>query len=306
MKIINLLTLVLFFISIRVDAWDYKETKDEMRGVREYSAYLESLNSKEFQFPYNGGSKLSIVMISQDDKITKKSGFFLTKGQFFCQQEDNCKAHAKFDNGNIIELNLRIGKDNSNVAAVEEPRGFAESIYLSKTMIVEVPVYREGPTQFKFNLDGSKWRGAPENLPFVTLVGTYPFGKLTNELVLNLKNGKQKNNGESCFVLQKEELFKTINSLSDVEYCGFEGYLDSVVARYPYNTVNFKKMASEIGGFRGNLGKITNVLYLWGADEYSDVTSIFMSLDKKNGITLIVNYSPVSNNIPNKDNASIQ
>ncbi|WP_213993873.1 hypothetical protein [Sodalis sp. dw_96] len=279
--------------------WVYSQKKDEMRNAVSYSAYLPSLNSVEFNYPYNGGSSLSIVFISNDNKIVDKAGISLTKGQMFCADDEKCYAHAKFDDGRIINLNMIISKSNPDTALIVGPKGFADDVFLSKGVIIEVPVFKDGEIQFKFNLDGFKWRGAPENLPFVTSLGSFPFGKRTDELDLKLKNGQQTINGESCFVLPDINLFKTINLKTNVKYCGFNGYLVSVGATYPYNQNNYRKLVAEIGKYRGMSGKINNSFYMWGLDEYGELTTIFMYLSKKDGISFIASYSPVSIKVSN-------
>ena len=136
--------------------WRYNQNQDEMRNQTTYSAILESNNSVDFDFPYSGGSTLSI-QLRQDPKYGKDVIFFISKGQIPCFS--GCTASVKFDNGRIQTLRF-VGAENGHADTIflsNNVAGFVKQLRSSKTMMAEVEFYDEGRRQFQFDTSGLEW-----------------------------------------------------------------------------------------------------------------------------------------------------
>ncbi|WP_052209122.1 hypothetical protein [Acinetobacter sp. A47] len=144
--------------------WLYGEKKDEMRGKTTKFASLLSDNQVNFDFPYDGGSHLIITLKKKNAEPTDVL-FSVTKGQYSCNTiSDYCYASVKFDNQKIINIALSEPEQHSSDVLFIEDQvdadNFINSILKSKSVIIELPFYREGRQQFKFTLYGLKWDAA--------------------------------------------------------------------------------------------------------------------------------------------------
>lgn len=138
-------------------SWTYNEAKDEMRGTSTYSAELKSINVKEFSSPYDGGSSLTIMMVSQDDKNIVGIALILNNGRVACRSVDNCIISTKFDDGPIKEFSVSPAGRSGNALKVNDVPSFSGLLKGSKNVFVEVPVYQEGAVQFKFSPEPFKF-----------------------------------------------------------------------------------------------------------------------------------------------------
>lgn len=138
--------------------WVKNVSKDEMRGTEIVNVATESINQVSFDFPYNGGSSLLLLVRRNDsgnDLIIR-----ITKGQFLCSSFDGCEVNFKFDQNPIQSITM-VGAEShdSDILFVKNSKTTAsliEKIKSSKTVIVEPSFYKEGKHQFTFNLEGFK------------------------------------------------------------------------------------------------------------------------------------------------------
>jgi hypothetical protein len=140
---------------VNSSSWVYSEQKDEMRQQTQYFATNDSTNKADFDFPYNGGSTLEIV-------IRKTSGlaamFTIDKGQFICYSND-CSANVKFDDQKIEKFSLSSSNtDSSTVLFVDNKKRFLNELKKSKKVIIELQFYGTGPRQFSFDSQGLEWK----------------------------------------------------------------------------------------------------------------------------------------------------
>lgn len=138
--------------------WITNVSKDEMRGTEIVNVATESTNKVNFNFPYNGGSSLLLLVRRNDsgnDVIIR-----ITKGQFLCSSFDGCEVNFKFDQSPIQSITM-VGAEShdSDILFVKHNKTTASlinKIKSSKTVIVEPNFYQEGKHQFTFNLEGFK------------------------------------------------------------------------------------------------------------------------------------------------------
>lgn len=156
--------------------WSYDVSKDDMRGTTRWAANLRATDMPLLDFPYEGGSPASISIGQSSDEGPFDEGAYLvfSHGQLECGQV--CYLSAKFDNGKVFEIasprqdcgqdqcvNLSIRNDIDDLVNGKPPRSFAREMINAKMLVLEVPIYKFGNYQFKFNIENLKWPqpGAP-------------------------------------------------------------------------------------------------------------------------------------------------
>lgn len=135
--------------------WDYSSSKDEMRGTEAFYASTTSLNKVDFDFPYDGGSSLDLMIRKNDGKLDLL--LEISKGQFLCGYP-TCEAVFKFDDGQVKQITLVLPDNHSTeylfVRYDKTAAQLLEDIKKSKKLVIEVPFYQEGRHQFNFNIEG--------------------------------------------------------------------------------------------------------------------------------------------------------
>ncbi|WP_308017521.1 hypothetical protein [Neisseria bergeri] len=141
--------------------WDYFENKDEMRNEVQYGAILESENTIFLPFPYDGGTKLSLVLRSSP-KDGNNIFFSIPDGQLYCEPR-GCSIPIKFDDNPVENISM-VGAEFSTkrgdaifVAHGNSRSKLLKKIKKSNSVIVEVPFFQNGYQQFKFNVKGLNW-----------------------------------------------------------------------------------------------------------------------------------------------------
>lgn len=139
--------------------WVYNSSKDEMRGTESYYAKTLSLNSVDFDFPYNGGSKLLLTVRKNNegnDVILR-----ISKGQILCGL-DGCDVAFKFDDGSVQSISMVEPDNHSSEVLFVRYDNTEEKIINhlknSKNLVVEVPFYQEGRKQFTFDVSNLNWK----------------------------------------------------------------------------------------------------------------------------------------------------
>lgn len=136
--------------------WSYGERPDKLRGAMTAFASLRSTNEASFEFPYQGGSRMSLVL-----RKSARSGshviLTIAPGQFVCLLE--CSVHVKFDAGKVETLGASGASDGSAQSVFIDAYGrFLGKLKKAKKVTVEADFYQEGPTQFEFDVAGLVWR----------------------------------------------------------------------------------------------------------------------------------------------------
>lgn len=132
------------------DAWKYAESKDEMRGTVSKYATKKSVNTVNFDFPYQGVQH-GTIMISDNYVL-----FYVEKGQIICHgggEYGTCLVLVKFDDGKERYVQATKSGDDSATIDFTEP-GFLEDLKRSKKLMIQVNVYHNGLPVFTFDVSG--------------------------------------------------------------------------------------------------------------------------------------------------------
>lgn len=134
--------------------WDYDTRVDEMNDSKSKFASLTSDNSVEFDFPYQGGSDLTITVRS-----TKKWGtdvyISISKGQFICNEyEGTDYVRVRFDDGKPMKFTTNEPSDgSSDMLFLNNSKKFISLAKKAKRILVEAPFYQAGNQVFTFTVD---------------------------------------------------------------------------------------------------------------------------------------------------------
>ncbi|WBV23039.1 hypothetical protein [Pantoea piersonii] len=158
------LSLGFSFTSSAAD-WAVTYNNDEMRGTAQKFLQTQSDNDVEFDFPYNGGSKMAIILRSKKTELKEgqkaedlkptEAILAISKGQFSCHSFNDCHVSVKFDNDKIQKYSMsESGNGNSDVIFFDQSSSFIKNIQSHKKVIIEAEFFQAGAKQFKFDLEG--------------------------------------------------------------------------------------------------------------------------------------------------------
>lgn len=134
--------------------WSTATETDEMRGTTDIWTYIISDNEVNFDFPYNGGSRLRI-----DVRYMKKYGtdvmLTISKGQFSGSEYNGTNyVTFKFDDGDLKKYYFNTASDGSaDCIFLQKKTELISKLKKAKTIMIEAPFYDSGNKVFKFNVD---------------------------------------------------------------------------------------------------------------------------------------------------------
>lgn len=138
--------------------WKYSETEDEMIDKPIYFAYIESENKVDFDFPYDGGSRLAFI-IRESPQYGNDMYIKISKGQFNAGI-DGDKIQIRFDNDEAFTIKCSSPSDLSADQLFLRSSEFDRILKLikeSKTMKIKAEFFDEGTRTFRFNIEGLEW-----------------------------------------------------------------------------------------------------------------------------------------------------
>ncbi|EJH1187043.1 hypothetical protein NCP51_004257 [Salmonella enterica] len=167
MKIIICLVFVFLSFNSYAGQWKAKYFSDGMRGTVIKELVIESTNNVYFDAPYDGGSKMELILRSkwtklqngQDINTLKPADVLLTikPGQFNCILYEECSISVKFDDGKILRYRARTSSDgSSDVIFIRNGASFIKNVGAHKKLIIESGFYQGGNRQFYFDIEGYK------------------------------------------------------------------------------------------------------------------------------------------------------
>ena len=155
------------------DAWSYRTITDEMDGTVTRVAAIQSANTVDFDFPYQGEQRATLVLSPQPgyDGVI----FSVEKGQLPCHDEmvepialekllgadpvPGCTVRVKFDDSGPYDVKATGVQDGANMLRLNPEccglfTDLVKRIQEAETVKIEVRAYDEGRTIFTFNVAG--------------------------------------------------------------------------------------------------------------------------------------------------------
>jgi hypothetical protein len=130
-------------------AWEYGSSTDKMSGEVSKYATKESSNTVNFEFPYHGVQRGTIMLL--EDGVL----FYVQKGQVICQgssEYGKCHVRVKFDDEKDKYVSARISGDKSTT--IRFGPSFLKSIKKGKKLMIQTEVFQNGRPIFTFDLSG--------------------------------------------------------------------------------------------------------------------------------------------------------
>lgn len=136
--------------------WAYWQSKDEMTGKVTQYACVESENTLEFGFPYQGGTKVKLCL-----RKSPRSGndviLSVEKGQFLCNPDD-CRVRVKFDDQALSHFSATDAADGStNVIFIDGFSRFLQGVKGAKTVLLSATFFQEGERVMQFDISNLAW-----------------------------------------------------------------------------------------------------------------------------------------------------
>ena len=136
-------------------AWSYSTDEDQVRGKKVYYASVDSDNEVEFDFPYAGGSTLTMT-VRKHPQYGQDVVFRISKGQFVCGVE-SCSGTINYGKGPEHLSLAEPGDYDSETLFASNGPAVINKLKSADKVIVELPFYQEGDRQFTFETKGLKW-----------------------------------------------------------------------------------------------------------------------------------------------------
>lgn len=136
------------------DKWSYRVNEDPMTSRKSRYAVIESENTVDFDFPYQGPQHGTLTL--RDHPTYGRDVIFsIERGQILCQSYDACQIRVRFDNSNPERWNAVGPSDNSSTSIfIQNQARFVQKLRAAKMVRLQVPVYQQGEPLFEFQVGG--------------------------------------------------------------------------------------------------------------------------------------------------------
>lgn len=137
-----------------IPTWMYDAPIDSISGQRSQVATVDSTNTLEFGFPYQGpqhGTLLVATYPRQGHQIR----LIIERGQFICHRFDNCTVDVRFDSDDAITM-LASEPDDGDTTTIfiDDEEQFVRHLMKAKDVQIEATYYKEGNQVLKFHTMG--------------------------------------------------------------------------------------------------------------------------------------------------------
>lgn len=136
------------------DKWTYSSDIDEMTSKKSRTGMIESENSVEFDFPYQGPQHATLVL-RDHPSYGRDVLLMIQRGQILCQSYETCTIRIRFDDGEPSSWEAIGPGDNSSTSIfIQGAERFRQRMRKAKIVRIQIPVYQEGRPTFEFQVGG--------------------------------------------------------------------------------------------------------------------------------------------------------
>ena len=137
--------------------WQYSEETDEMTDKTNYFAQIGSENTADFDFPYEGGSKLWLTLRNHAE-YGKDICIQISRGQFNANIIDGQTVTLRFDDEKPFTVTGMPASDGSmDLLFLRNYKKIAEKLKTAKKLLIKVEFFQEGNRTFTFDVEGLQW-----------------------------------------------------------------------------------------------------------------------------------------------------
>jgi hypothetical protein len=134
--------------------WSYSASTDEMTGRTSRSASIQSENSVEFDFPYQGAQHATLTLRNHPS-YGRDVILSIREGQILCPSYDDCTIRVRFDDGSAERWTAAGAADHSSTHVfLRASSRFVERMRNSSVVRIQIPIYQEGSPTFEFRVGG--------------------------------------------------------------------------------------------------------------------------------------------------------
>ncbi|MFC5524039.1 hypothetical protein [Polaromonas jejuensis] len=149
-KLVLFLATLLACASASAD-WQYDDRPDKMSGKKASSAMLESNNSLDLSFPYQG-KNFGNIQVRQHPSYGLDVIVFVDKGQILCPSYSGCSVAVRFDDKPAVKFSATPSADHdSKVIFLKNAARFIESAKKAKSILVQLTMYQAGSPVLEFH-----------------------------------------------------------------------------------------------------------------------------------------------------------
>ena len=139
--------------------WKYGSYEDSMSGKQVFTATVNSTNSFQFDFPYQGIQHARLTL-RRHPRWGNDVIFAIEKGQILCHTY-NCRIRVRFDDAPAQTFTGNEPEDNSSeLVFIPAYSTFAKKLPQAKRVRIEVAIFQQGNIIADFDVSGFK----PEKL----------------------------------------------------------------------------------------------------------------------------------------------
>lgn len=134
--------------------WRYSAVTDQMSGRPNVTASIESENTVNFGFPYDGEQRATLTLRTHPT-YGRDVIFRIEQGQILCSSFDRCQLRIRFDDGAPQTWRARPPSDRSTtVVFLDSYALFLQRLRGAETVRIQPEIYQEGNPVFEFQVGG--------------------------------------------------------------------------------------------------------------------------------------------------------
>lgn len=137
--------------------WIYRSEKDSMgRGEIKW-AQVKSINSFEFEFPYQG-EQYATLELRKHPKYGRDVILSIERGQFLCGTQ-GCKVEVSFGDGKPVTFNAVESEDHSTTYLfLRNSDKFVAGLKKVDSIAIESTFFRQGTRVMRFSVSKLDWK----------------------------------------------------------------------------------------------------------------------------------------------------
>lgn len=134
--------------------WSYEQSDDPMAKGTTHIAAVQSKNTVEFDFPYNGPQR-AMLALRTHPRYGKDVVFKIERGQFLCRSYEDCTILVRFDDQKAQSFSAIGSSDNSTETIfIRNYSRFVSGMQKAKTVRIAAEIYQQGAPVFEFDVSG--------------------------------------------------------------------------------------------------------------------------------------------------------
>jgi len=134
--------------------WRYEAIEEPMTGKTRYTAMVDSSNTVNLGFPYNGEQQGSLTLRTHP-QYGKDVIFGIEQGQILCPSYEGCQVQVRFDEGKPIRFQASGAADHSTEHVfIDDYTEFVSRLKKAKRVRLAIEIYQNGSPAFEFDISG--------------------------------------------------------------------------------------------------------------------------------------------------------